>query len=123
MYKAAPPFGNFGSRRAALQELQKQLVVLEGLAARAQRTNDHGPFLAGGPQPTLADCTVFPTLVFCAFMLPRFDLDPWQGAPILKAYWQHMTERDPVGQVNGGVDIRLSTARLVCIFFVVWIAF
>jgi hypothetical protein len=56
--------------------------------------------LAGGPFPTLADCTVFPTLVFCAFMLPRFDLDVWQGAPTLRAYWQHMTESDPVGQVK-----------------------
>ena len=119
MYKSTPPFGAFGSRRAALQEMQKQLVVLEGLAARAQRTNKSlqgveadsnsngkvaagggGPYLAGALLPTLADCTVYPTLVFTAFMLPRFDLDPWHDTPILKSYWQHMTERDSVGQVK-----------------------
>lgn len=116
LYKASPPFGAFGSRRLALDELTKQLAVLEGLAARGQRASAgvvSGPYLAGGASPTLADCTLFPTLVFCAFMLPRFDLDAaWDEAPSLRAYWQRMTEVDPVGQVRAKVPKAAAAASV-----------
>ena len=56
IYKPAPPFGRFGTRRAALQELRDQLAVAESLCAA-------GPYLTG-ESFTLADATLFPTLVF-----------------------------------------------------------
>ena len=58
IYKPAPPFGQFGTRRAALQELRKQLAVVESLCSP-------GPYLAGATF-SLADATLFPTLVFIA---------------------------------------------------------
>ena len=57
MYKPAPPFGRFGTRRAALQELRAQLAPAESLCT------DGGPYLCGSTL-SLADATLFPTLVF-----------------------------------------------------------
>jgi glutathione S-transferase len=73
MYKAAgsggsqafPPFGPFGDREAALCELMSQLKVLEEYA------DTDGPFLVGA-EPTLADCTIWPSAIFWAHMLPKF---------------------------------------------------
>jgi len=68
LYKATPPFGIFGSRLEALAELRKQLIVLNNAA------DETGPYLAG-EELSLADATVFPTMVFVAHMLPLFSAD------------------------------------------------
>jgi len=68
LYKATPPFGIFGSRLEALAELRKQLIVLNNAADAT------GPYLAG-EELSLADATVFPTMVFVAHMLPLFSAD------------------------------------------------
>ena len=68
LYKATPPFGTFGSRLEALAELRKQLLVLNDAA------DVTGPYLAG-EELSLADATVFPTMVFVAHMLPLFSSD------------------------------------------------
>ena len=103
LYRASPPFGVFGSRSAALEELRKQLAVLENLAV------DSGPYLTGSA-PTLADCTVFPTAIFLEYMLPKFG---WKEEEIfgtkLRAWFNHMCFEDAVGQkvlaeVQGGLD-------------------
>jgi glutathione S-transferase len=67
LYKATPPFGPFGTRKTALAELQKQLLVLENLVV------DRGLYLCGD-DVSLADATIFPTLVFLSHMLPKFDI-------------------------------------------------
>lgn len=63
MYKVAgsggpfPPFGGFGSRAAALQEIVRQLKVLESYA------DEQGPYLVGA-EPALADCSIWPSAIF-----------------------------------------------------------
>jgi diadenosine tetraphosphate (Ap4A) HIT family hydrolase len=103
MYKAVgpdvyPPFGKFATRRAALDELVKQLVTLEEYAAESD-----GPYLCGS-EPTAADCAVFPTACFWMRMLPLFGFQGFMG-PALSKWWEHMTSADDVGQkVYGEVD-------------------
>lgn len=63
-----PPFGTFGTRKDALAEFVKQLSVIENLI-------EPGPYLLGD-QVSLADATIFPTMVFAAHMLPKFDITP-----------------------------------------------
>jgi glutathione S-transferase len=69
LYRAVPPFGSFGCRRDALREYSRQLYVIAGLA------NDSGPYLCGD-QVSLADATVFPSIVFASFMFPKFQGNP-----------------------------------------------
>jgi len=95
LYKPAPPFGRFTSRRDALQELVKQLAVVEALA------DPTGPYLAG-EEFSLADATLFPTMVFITHMLPKFEdavaspageAGPRLG-PRLSAWWSHTSNAD-----------------------------
>jgi len=64
MYKAAPPFGPFDNREAALKELKRQLALLEDLA------DPTGPYLTGS-EKSIADATLFPTGVFLEQILPK----------------------------------------------------
>jgi glutathione S-transferase len=70
LYRPAPPFGNFGTRKDALREYSKQLFVIadliDGLA---------GPYLCGD-QVSLADATLFPSVVFASHMFPKFMGNP-----------------------------------------------
>jgi glutathione S-transferase len=66
MYKAAPPFGSYGDRKDAIAEYVKQLGVIENLMA------DDGPYLCG-KEISYADATLYPSLVFADYMLPKFD--------------------------------------------------
>lgn len=109
MYKATPPFGTFTSRAAALAELRRQLLVLDAAA------DPDGPFLAG-PEMSLADATVFPTLVFVDFMLPKFSppgAAPWDPAaglgPRVHRWFEHMRDKDEVfgrvyGEIRGALE-------------------
>jgi len=104
MYKAVPPFGAFSSRAAALAELRKQLLVLDAAA------DAEGPYLAG-PELSLADAAVFPTLVFADFILPKFapsggpPSDPAAGlGPRVYRWFQAMRDSDEVfGRVYGEI--------------------
>lgn len=89
--QAFPPFGGFGSRAAALDELVRQLRVLETYA------DEGGPYLLGA-EPTLADCTVWPSAVFWAHMLPKFGLEVLAlFGPRLEAWMGQMARADAVG--------------------------
>jgi glutathione S-transferase/diadenosine tetraphosphate (Ap4A) HIT family hydrolase len=105
LYRAADtaPWGGFANRADAIRELVKQLAHLEDLA------HPTGPYLTGS-EFSLADATLFPTLVFIVDMLPKFDetivaaasappsapRDAAAGAlgPKLLAYWSHMSTQD-----------------------------
>ena len=105
LYKPFPPFGRFTSRPEALRELVDQLAVVEALA------HPVGPYLTGD-EFSLADATLFPTMVFITHMLPKFDeklvaaggaLSPTAESrdaaagvlgPRLLSWWAHMTTRD-----------------------------
>jgi len=85
MYKAEPPFGQFDDRAAALAELVHQLHVLE------KYVSEEGPFLTGR-EISLADATLFPTLVFILYMLPlQFGMS--ESAVLgekLRRWWEFM---------------------------------
>ena len=65
LYKAVPPFGTFGTRKDALKEYSKQLYVISDLM------DDQGPYLCG-EEVSLADASVFPSVVFASYMFPKF---------------------------------------------------
>jgi glutathione S-transferase len=75
MYKApGTPFSIFcNDRLAAIAELRKQIEILESLVVRfeAKHPDMVGEFLCGS-EISLADAAVFPTMVFCQWMLPRY---------------------------------------------------
>ena len=64
--KPGPPFGIFGTRKDALKEYSKQLDVI------ASFIDGQGPYLCG-EEVSLADATLFPSIVFAAHMFPKFD--------------------------------------------------
>lgn len=65
-YKPSPPFGSFMTRKDALKEYSKQLYIL------ADMMDPSGPYLCG-TEVSLADATIFPSIVFAAHMFPQFD--------------------------------------------------
>jgi hypothetical protein len=81
LYKEAPPFGAYHSRYKALEEIKRQLLIVDSNVDAA------GPYLAGADL-SLADATLFPTLVFVFYMLPKFveswDAERVVGAKLLK---------------------------------------
>lgn len=93
--QAFPPFGPFGDREAALGELMSQLKVLEDYA------DAEGPFLVG-KEPTLADCTIWPSAIFWAHMLPKFaSVDPAAiFGPRLSRWMKHMATTEVGGRVQ-----------------------
>jgi glutathione S-transferase len=66
MYKATPPFGSFGDRKEAIAEYIKQLRIIENLMV------DDGLYLCG-KEISYADATLYPSLVFADYILPKFD--------------------------------------------------
>jgi len=66
LYKAGPPFGVYGTRKDALREYSKQLYILADMM-----DDGGGPYLCGN-QVSLADATLFPSIVFVAHMYPKF---------------------------------------------------
>lgn len=68
MYKATPPFGIYQTRRDALDEYVKQLNIINDLVS------DSGGYLCG-EEVSLADATLFPSIVFAAKMLPKFGYE------------------------------------------------
>lgn len=93
LYKASPAgqaYGAFPTRAAALDEFQTQLQLIERYADAG------GPYLCG-PEPSQADCALFPTLIFAADMLPKFDREFTVG-PNTKKWFEMLKTSDPVGQ-------------------------
>jgi glutathione S-transferase len=96
LYKAGPPFGIFGTRKDALKEYSKQLYVIADLM------DDQGPYMCGN-EVSLADATVFPSVVFASFMYPKFEFQEGdsQRQPIPKKiedWFQRMIDTDSAFQ-------------------------
>lgn len=70
LYKDASrlPFGNFGDRKSTLQEFREQLGIIDGMIDDERK----GIYLLG-EEVSYADATIFPTMVFAKFMLPKFE--------------------------------------------------
>jgi diadenosine tetraphosphate (Ap4A) HIT family hydrolase/glutathione S-transferase len=87
MYKAAPPFSQFGTRKDALAEYVRQWKVVEDLYDPSQ-----GMYLCG-PEVSLADATIFPSAVFANHMLPKFGIFP-ALPPKLSKWFSELKEKD-----------------------------
>eukprot|EP00560_Eucampia_antarctica_P008205 CAMPEP_0197826140 /NCGR_PEP_ID=MMETSP1437-20131217/3126_1 /TAXON_ID=49252 ORGANISM="Eucampia antarctica, Strain CCMP1452" /NCGR_SAMPLE_ID=MMETSP1437 /ASSEMBLY_ACC=CAM_ASM_001096 /LENGTH=357 /DNA_ID=CAMNT_0043426437 /DNA_START=84 /DNA_END=1157 /DNA_ORIENTATION=- len=81
MYKASPPFGIFGSRKDALAEYQKQLQVIDDVI------DDNDGIYLCGEEVSLADATLFPSIVFARHILPKFGIPEDQAIPSKIAKW------------------------------------
>ena len=93
LYKAKPPFGTYGTRTEALQELVRQLCIIENLMVPPNDSNNSNrPYYLCGDDVSLADATIFPTMVFASYMLPKFDIP----VPTKLHGWYHqMIKYDP----------------------------
>jgi len=109
LYKANPPFGIFGTRSDAIQELLKQLNIIDDLIKE-----EEGIYLCG-ESISLADASLYPTMVFIDTMLPKFGIE--NGIPTkLKKWFQTVREKDPVfarvdDEVRGGIGSWESNGR------------
>lgn len=102
LYKASPPFGMFGTRSKALEEFQRQLRVINDLVSE-------GSTYLIGEEVSLADATLFPTMVFANVMFPQFGIMPEQAfPPPLKAWFDGLPHKDEVfakvkDEIEGGL--------------------
>jgi glutathione S-transferase len=97
MYKAqGTPFGVFGTnRKAGLNELLTQLRnigrLVDQFHGRFPRLIK-GRFIAGTDEITLADASLFPTYIFCQYMLPLYaEHIDFRGLPRLTAWFEFMS--------------------------------
>jgi glutathione S-transferase len=88
IYKDRPPFGIFGTRSDALAEFRKQLHVLNDLLI------ENSEYLCGS-EVSLADATIFPTMVFAKHMLPKFGFPDALPSKI-DAWFERVRLNDPV---------------------------
>lgn len=103
MYRApGSVFGAFGTDRVtALNELKKLLIMIENEINKFETNHEQelgklGPFLCGS-EVSLCDVTLYPTMIFCMFMLPQFF--GWQKeeflGPRLSNWYDFMTTSVP----------------------------
>jgi glutathione S-transferase len=120
LYKPGPPFGSFGTRKDALEEYSKQLYVLADMMDPAAA----GPYLCGA-EVSLADATIFPSVVFAVHMFPKFDHGIEHPIPDkIESWFQTMKGTDPAFQkvydeVRAGifhVDSSKKNQRVYCLW-------
>eukprot|EP00588_Corethron_pennatum_P010985 CAMPEP_0194268438 /NCGR_PEP_ID=MMETSP0169-20130528/2767_1 /TAXON_ID=218684 /ORGANISM="Corethron pennatum, Strain L29A3" /LENGTH=359 /DNA_ID=CAMNT_0039009673 /DNA_START=131 /DNA_END=1210 /DNA_ORIENTATION=- len=97
LYKAVPPFSMFGTREAAQREFSKQMQIIDDLI----ENDRNGPYLLGS-EVSLADATLFPTMIFAQFMLPKFGVAEGEALPPkIQSWYQNVMKEDPVfGKVH-----------------------
>lgn len=88
LYKPQPPFGIYGTRKEALEEFRRQLNVIDDLL-------DEGSAYLCGSEISLADATLFPTMVFAKHMFPKFGYADALPAKI-DAWFESVQKNDPV---------------------------
>ena len=108
MYKASgTSFSIYGtSRSEALMELKRQLHVIETLLTTFEH---HYPQLSSNTylcsdEISLADVSLYPTIIFCVFMLPQiigWDVSVFLG-PRLQQWWNFMNS----GEVPIAIVVR-----------------
>jgi glutathione S-transferase len=112
LYKPTPPFGIIGSRKHALAEYAKQLNIIAGLI------EDEGMYLCGA-EVSLADATLFPSIVFASYMFPKFDSGIEKPIPEkIETWYNDMIEKDATfKKIYDEVSLfRLTTSALTCSF-------
>lgn len=92
LYKSAPPFGPFGIRKDALAEYSKQLYAIADLM---DNDNSDSTTYMCGNEVSLADATVFPSIVFASHMFPKFDAGIENPIPPkIESWYQRMIATD-----------------------------
>ena len=90
LYKPGPPFGIYGTRKDALAEYSRQLGIIAN-----NYMVDGGSYLCGN-EVTIADATLFPSMVFASRFFPKFDSGLDQPIPSkIEAWFQSLIENDP----------------------------
>lgn len=115
MYKApGTPFSIFGTdRSAALMELKKQVLCIENTVAKFDSAYPSlsGNFLCGS-EISLADAALYPTMVFCSFILPEYfgwDRNDVLGRRLSK-WWDFMSnEVAEARSVRDGIENGLNS--------------
>ena len=123
LYKATPPFGTFGIRKDALAEYSKQLYKIADLM------DGSGPYMCGD-EVSLADASVFPSIVFASHMFPKFDAGIDNPIPPkIESWYQKMIGTDPAfNKVYSEVSVKGENRRkddFVCqqVYFVDFFCF
>jgi len=111
LYKPSPPFGIYGTRQDALKELQKQLQIIDDLIS-----DDRGGDYLCGSEVSLADATLFLTMIFVKEMLPKFG--PYSNdLPTKLSNWFDAVKANDADfskvheEVNGGIQNWESNGR------------
>eukprot|EP00565_Helicotheca_tamesis_P003046 CAMPEP_0185739556 /NCGR_PEP_ID=MMETSP1171-20130828/35686_1 /TAXON_ID=374046 /ORGANISM="Helicotheca tamensis, Strain CCMP826" /LENGTH=357 /DNA_ID=CAMNT_0028411159 /DNA_START=119 /DNA_END=1192 /DNA_ORIENTATION=+ len=78
MYKAESklPIGRFWTRKDGIAEFRKQMQIIDDVIGE-----DRGGLYLCGPEVSLADARLFPTMVFAKMMLPKFGVDEKDPLP------------------------------------------
>lgn len=104
LYKAASrlPLGDYADRKSAIAAYRRNLNVIEGFLG-----DDESTYLCG-EEVSLADATLFPSAVFAAYMLPKFDEDSGSPAtplpPKLTRWFNNLRANDEVfSKVHGEI--------------------
>jgi glutathione S-transferase len=88
LYKPGPPFGIYGDRKQALAEYSKQLYVIADLM-------EDDAMYACGDEVSLADATLFPSVIFAVHLFPKFDSGlETPIPPKIEAWFQGLIEKD-----------------------------
>jgi len=103
MYKSKFKF--VGTRLEAIHEIHRQFSIIEKLIESYSQQNPSiqvGPYLCG-KEISLADVSIFPTLVFTQFMLPTFFGFKNGGfesccSSRMASYYQFMTKENSIGK-------------------------
>jgi glutathione S-transferase len=114
MYKATPPFGTFGTRSEALQELRKQLNILDDVIQQERGPDDSGLYLLGH-DVSLADATLFPTMVFIHFILPKFGIPQKEALPKYLQQWFHRVRLEDASFAKVDQEVRFHFLSFVCL--------
>ena len=81
MYRPTPPWGPFMTRKDAQDEIIRQLFNIE------EHVSEEGDFLTGS-EVSLADASLFPSMIFLTHMLPKYgySLDTIIPPKLMKWY-------------------------------------
>ena len=92
MYKTSErlPFGNYADRKSALSAYRKNLAVIESFMG-----DETGMYLCGS-EVSLADATLFPSMVFASYMPPKFDDSVAALPPKLAKWYENLKSNDEV---------------------------
>lgn len=98
IYKASPPFGIFGTRKEAIDEFQRQLLIIDGIIGTGitdgvDNNDAEGLSYLCGSEVSLADATLFPTMVFAEMMLPKFGKDE-ALPPNIRRWYDNVRAKD-----------------------------